>query len=257
MQAEQVTRYPKARRAKRLGAFMIDHFFILSSTVTLFFLILGPNIMDTEDEILTPFTVMLTLPLLLFGLYFGKDSYKGISLGKWILGIMVRKADDHSQVPSSINLFLRNLLLVIWPVELIVLALSTDKKRLGDKSFGTEVVENPVQPSSRARVAAIVAPFVLIFVSVAFIVFGALKNSSAYKAAIAEIEQNEEILGVTGRIVGYGWLTSANVSVTNGEGEAYYRIAVKGENQDVVVFIDLYKDFGEDWEVERLEWRED
>ena len=80
-----------------------------------------------------------------FFLYFLKDAIKGISIGKWIMGIMVRDAVNVDNIPSIGRLFLRNLLVIIWPIEFFILATNDEKKRLGDKIAKTTVVKNPTR----------------------------------------------------------------------------------------------------------------
>src|SRR5690606_41597210 len=57
------------------------------------FIALGPNFMD-ENNPSKMTTTMLFVMIPGFILYFAKDSLKGISVGKWIMGIMVRDEND-------------------------------------------------------------------------------------------------------------------------------------------------------------------
>ena len=141
-------------KGRRIAAFVIDHFVMTFLMVAMVFVALGPDFMDNDNMGKMP-TVMLAVMLPGFLLYFAKDSVKGISVGKWIMGIMVRDASNHDEVPSFGRLFLRNLFVIIWPVEFIVLASSPERKRLGDKTAKTVVVENPNKP---AKLPMIVSP---------------------------------------------------------------------------------------------------
>ena len=257
MNSESVTRYPRASRQRRMAAFFFDHVVITFIMVLLAFWVIGPEMFETPGAIIRSVSMMLLIPLVIFVLYFGKDLYKGHGPGKWIFNIMVRKEEDHSQLPSRTNLFLRNLLLIIWPVEFFVMALNSKKKRLADQFFGTEVVRNPVKPSNGIRIAVIVGTCVLLLATSFFVFTGFTKNTAAYKTAIAEIEKNEEILAVTGGITSFGWFAPGNVNVNNGEGLASFRITVKGEEVDIMVSVELSKGSGEAWKIDHLEWQED
>ena len=57
------------------------------------------------------------------------------------MGIMVRDENNQNEIPSIGRLFLRNLFIIIWPVEDIVLATSDQKKRPGDNVAKTVVVK--------------------------------------------------------------------------------------------------------------------
>ena len=73
-------------RKRRIAAFLIDHFVMTFLLVSLTFMVLGPNLenFDITSVTITPYVIFM-FPWFL--LYFVKDSVKGISLGKWIIGI--------------------------------------------------------------------------------------------------------------------------------------------------------------------------
>ena len=182
-------------------------------------------------------------------LYFAKDSIKGISVGKWIMGIMVRDANNSTIIPSFGRLLVRNLFIVIWPVEFLVLAFSQEKKRLGDKTAKTIVFKNPIKPTKLPRILALVtvglafSAFVLLFVG------AAMKSSDAYKLAIKEIEKNPEIRTETGRIKGYGMMPGGSINITNGYGEAQMDIEVLGKETDLSVGVYLTKKPNGEWKL--------
>lgn len=126
------SQYHLSSRKRRIIAFLIDHFIVTFLMVVAVFLMLGPNFMDTDNVGNLTSKIGPTV-LLGFLVYFAKDSIKGISPGKWIMGIMVRDEHNLDQVPSIGTLLIRNLFLLIWPIECIVLVFSKEKKRLGDR----------------------------------------------------------------------------------------------------------------------------
>ncbi|AYB35389.1 RDD family protein [Chryseolinea soli] len=248
MNIEPVQVLTVSSRKRRIAAFLIDHFVITFLMVALIFLILGPGFMDNDN-----FSKFMTTLWLVgvpgFLLYFAKDSIRGISAGRWIMGIMVRDADNPQEVPSPGRLAIRNLFLILWPVEFIALAVSPEKKRLGDKSMKTVVVKNPNKAAKLPRVLALVGVGLAFFVFSFLFAGNALKNSDAYKIAVKEIEHNEEILEETGGIKGYGMMPKGNISIVNGRGEAQLEINVTGNKKDITVNVFLTKEPHEEWKL--------
>ncbi|WP_299680625.1 RDD family protein [uncultured Tenacibaculum sp.] len=235
-------------RKRRIAAFMIDHFVMTFLMVSIVFLALGPNFMD-ENNIGKMTSTMLAVMLPGFLLYFAKDSIKGISVGKWIMGIMVRDANNPYDIPSFGRLLVRNLFILIWPVEFIVLASSQEKKRLGDKTAKTIVVKNPNKPSKLPRILALAGVGIAFYTFTFLFVGSAMKNSDAYKVAVQEIEQNQEILDETGGIKGYGMMPTGSVNISNGNGQAQLEIKVLGNEKDLNISVYLTKEPNGEWKL--------
>jgi uncharacterized RDD family membrane protein YckC len=238
----------KSSRKRRIVAFIIDHFVMTFLLVSIVFSALGSNFLDENN----PSKMMLTMLFAMipgFILYFSKDSLKGISPGKWIMGIMVRDENNQNEIPSFGRLFLRNLFIIIWPVEFIVLATSDQKKRLGDKVANTVVVKNPNKPTKLPRILTLIGVGVIFFVFVFLFVGSAMKNSDAYKVATKEIELNKEIISETGGIKGYGMMPTGNVSISNGQGQAQLEIKVLGNTNDLDVSAYLEKEPNGEWKL--------
>lgn len=247
---EQTTEltFLKSSRKRRIAAFLIDHFVLTFLMVSIVFIALGPNFMDENDPS-KMMTTMLFVMIPGFILYFAKDSLKGVSAGKWIMGIMVRDEKNPNEIPSFGRLFLRNLFIIIWPIEFIVLATNDQKKRLGDKVAKTVVVKNSNKPTKLPRILALIGVGVVFFVFVFFFAGSAIKNSDAYKVAISEIEINEEILSETGGIKGYGMMPTGNVSISNGQGQAQLEIKVLGNEKDLNINVYLEKEPNGQWKL--------
>jgi uncharacterized RDD family membrane protein YckC len=238
----------KSSRKRRIVAFFIDHFILTFLMVSVFFIALSPDFMNEKN----PSKVMTTMLFSMipgFILYFAKDSFKGSSVGKWIMGIMVRDENNQNETPSFGRLFSRNLFIVIWPIEFIVLAANDQKKRLGDRVAKTVVVKNPNKPTLLLRISALIGVGVLFFVFIYFIVGSTIKNSDAYKVAISEIEKNEQIITETGGIKGYGMMPTGNINISNGQGQAQLKIRVLGNTKDLNVSVYLEKESNGQWEL--------
>ena len=243
--------YILSSRKRRIAAFIIDHFTFTFLIVGIVFLSLGTDFMD-ENNFNNLTTKMLPTMIIGFVLYFAKDSIKGISPGKWIMGIMVRDESNPTEVPSFGRLLIRNLFLIIWPIEFIVLASSQEKKRLGDKTAKAIVVKNPNKPTKLPRILALAAVGIAFFTFTFLFVGSAMKNSDAYKVALTEIEKNEEILSETGGITGYGMMPTGNVSISNGNGQAQLEIKVLGNEKDLNVGVYLTKEPNGEWKLIEL-----
>jgi len=236
----------KSSRKRRIVAYLIDHVIISFLIVSTIFGFLGADFFEKSDASKFVPTILFGM-LFGFFLYFSKDATKGISPGKWVMGIMVRDQNDYNSTPSFRRLFLRNITLVIWPVEFIVLATSDKKLRLGDNLAKTVVLQNPNKPSKTPRIIA------LVVIGIGFITFmltfasNALKNSFAYKTAVENIEQSDNIKNKTGGIIGYGMIPSGTIQTRNGYGKANLNITVKGKKKDVEVQAYLEKKPDSEW----------
>lgn len=235
-------------RKRRIAAFIIDHFVMTFLMVSVIFLALGSNFMD-ENNMDKLATTMLGVMLPGFLLYFTKDSIRGVSVGKSIMGIMVRDASNPNEVPSFGRLLLRNLFIVIWPIEFFVLASSQEKKRLGDKTANTLVFKNPNKPTKLPRILALMGIVAVFFTFMVLFIGSAMKSSEAYKVAVRAIERDQEILNETGGIIGYGMIPSGNVNISNGNGQAQLEIKVLGNEKELKVSVYLTKEPSGEWEI--------
>ncbi|MEM8907869.1 MAG: RDD family protein [Bacteroidota bacterium] len=238
-------------RKRRLIAFFIDHVIIMILIISTAFLIIGPHFLDENEMDNKPLSIILVLVIGLL-LYFAKDSIKGMSIGKWIMGIMVRDADHPTQVPSLGRLLIRNLPIIVWPIEFAILASNESKKRFGDRLANTIVIHHQNKPAILPRIAALVLLGLAFFTSTIFFVGASMKNSGAYKMATAAIEQNQDIINQTGGIKGYGIIPAGKVSVSKGQGEAQLTIQVLGNEKNVTVNVYLTKAPEGNWELIEL-----
>lgn len=240
--------FSKASRKRRIIAFLIDHFILTFLILGIIFTILGPNFADESNPSKMMSTLLIVMPLGFF-IYLSKDAIKGISIGKWIMGIMVRNETNYELVPPFGALLKRNLLIVILPVEFIMLLLSVEKRRIGDTIAKTVVLQNPFKSPRMPRViTAIVLGFgILIFVFL--FSMNALKNSKAYQVSIEEIESNDNVLNETGEIIGYGSFPSGSIKMYENKGEANLLIKVKGKKKDIEVQTYLEKQADGKWKL--------
>jgi len=236
-----------ASRKRRFVALIIDYYLITFLLVSIIFLFLGPEFIEREDGVSFIF-IVLSIPLGLT-FYFGKDAINGVSFGKWIMGIVVRKESSSIESPSLMNLFIRNITLIIWPLEFIVIIFNKKKQRLGDKIAKTLVYKNPNKTKKLPRILSVIGLGIIFFAFILSFVASTLKTSNAYKLAITEIENNNEIKQKVGEIKDYGWMPTGNVNITNGEGTATYDINVIGDKEEMNVQVELIKPKDGNWKI--------
>lgn len=120
---------------KRISSFLIDYFIILfCASPFLFLTILG----SFDGNIsLTVLDGSLYAAIVLIAVFSKDLFYKKCSIGKKIMGLEIRNISN--QEISKINLVLRNLTTIIWPIEFLVLLIT--KTRISDKILNLEVIE--------------------------------------------------------------------------------------------------------------------
>jgi uncharacterized RDD family membrane protein YckC len=145
MESNNIQGFSLSSRKRRIASFLIDHILLTFLIVSLVFLVVNPNEFVSGSGFLN-FKTIIIFTIGLF-IYFAKDSYKGISIGKWIMGTMVRANENLLNVPSFGRLLLRNIFLIIWPIEFVVMIMDENKRRLGDKFAKATVLNNSDKPS--------------------------------------------------------------------------------------------------------------
>ena len=126
-------------KGKRLFALLIDFIFalLLANTFINVFRQEHWDIVTKTSSIygLLPFYGGIALVLLF------KD-ISGRSLGKILLGMTIKKIDDMEQQPTLAVLIKRNLMLLLFPVEGVVILRDSYARRLADKWWGTVVIDD-------------------------------------------------------------------------------------------------------------------
>ncbi|RIX52786.1 hypothetical protein D3P08_12340 [Paenibacillus nanensis] len=123
---------------QRLVAILLDHVVGTLMFGILFFAVnMNSFIHPTDSNAMIPFESFNTV--LGFGIlyYLLKDLYKGRSIGKRIMGLVVTDENNNEAIPGAIRLITRNITVLIWPIELITLILM--RRRIGDLIAKTNV----------------------------------------------------------------------------------------------------------------------
>ena len=122
-------------------AFISDYFICLLISLIIFF-----NLEFIRKEILVfrllgiHFGYLSSTPIIVFLLML-KDIIIGKSIGKRWVKIMVRDYYNPTKVPSLWRLILRNITVLIWPVEYIFMLINREHRRMGDIIAGTDVFQ--------------------------------------------------------------------------------------------------------------------
>jgi len=133
--------FTKAPVARRFGAYLVDFgiltvIFNFPFNMGLIFVVINGLTPDGPIGVLITFCIILLIIFLALGF---RDTIKGQSIGKRVLGIGVRDVSDNFVVPSTSRLFLRQIFWIISPIEFLVLVFSNDNRKIGDKIAGTDV----------------------------------------------------------------------------------------------------------------------
>jgi hypothetical protein len=190
-------------------------------------------------------TVILTL------LFLMRDSTKGISPGKYLLGLAVRNNGNYSITSSSTKLFIRNVPLFLWPLEVLVLIFNSQKRRIGDLLTGAAVVR--VRPTKTLYVW-VAAVFLIgsLVITPLFAAIFSIKNSTAYQTAIWFLASNEKVKEQIGEVRNFGAFPGGEIQFKNGYGHAVLNITVYGLKGSVSAQVLLIKEPEQMWEVRDL-----
>lgn len=241
----------KSTRKRRIAAFLIDYVVISFLIVSMLFVAMGPKYMDVTP-VQNRRTLILWTMIFGFSLYLFKDCIKGASPGKWIMGIIIRNEKNIQEIPSFPKLFLRNLFLIIAPVEFLVLVSSNEKSRWGDKITKTVVLSKTKKPKKFFRFAVLICLGITFPMFIFLFATSAIKHSLAYNTAVHTIEKDQEILRQTGGITGYGIFPTGTIHATDEVRQAQLEIKVIGKTKNLKVSVFLESGLNEPWKVLEL-----
>ncbi|MFD1096126.1 RDD family protein [Salegentibacter chungangensis] len=127
---------------------LLDHF-IMTFSIVFPTLIIGGigfiiNRNASESNLSSEFGIFMGIVMLImFSVYLNKDAIKGKSPGKRILGFVI--VDNKTgKIATPVKALIRNITLVIWPIEVLVSIFST-QRRIGDYIAGTKVVSGNIE----------------------------------------------------------------------------------------------------------------
>jgi len=217
---------------KRLVAFIIDY-----SVIMLFLMSLNPLFLPQEwDRLPFKAVIVALVPLYLLGIvsFFCKDILFGTSIGKAFLGLRVSNIDEEFSLPDTKRLIVRNLYLLVFPVELYFLMTNKYCQRLGDRKVGTIVVERKRPPAVRAvttRVLGLLLILSSVWLLYVIITPIGIKKSVGYNLSMNAIQSDSKVFEKIGRIQSVAYWPE----VSYREGQIIYKISVQGEKSKQVI----------------------
>jgi uncharacterized RDD family membrane protein YckC len=152
----------------RISAMLLDHI-IMTIIVVVFFMpgvVAGfVNAFKVTHEQTNPNFMagsLAYLSMLGFAIYFCKDCINGRSIAKRMLKLQVVDSTT-GQVASPLKCFIRNIFIVLWPIEVII-ALTNPSRRLGDRVAGTKLVKfDSTLEQPKINIVQILIPVVIAY----------------------------------------------------------------------------------------------
>ena len=184
-------------------------------------------------------------------LFLFKDSFWGVSPGRYIMGTAVRMDDNFEKTPSFLRCAIRNLFQIILIVEFFVMVFHPHKRRLGDMATDTAVIrENHSRP----------AAFVLILLAIllfGFLIRVQIQHSVNLIYSVRDaVRVHTDIHERIGEIRDIEELSFSTMTVRRGEAEMQIEVNIVGEDENVRATITLIKSPDMVWIVEKIEFVE-
>jgi len=163
-----VTDNKQISKGTRLGAMLLDHLFM--TMIAMVFFIPGTisgfaGAFNVSHEQTNPNFMggaLGYIGMVGFAIYFCKDCINGRSIAKRILKLQVVD-NSTGQIASPLKCFIRNIFIVIWPIEGII-ALANPSRRLGDRVAGTKlVVFDPTIEQPKVNIGQVLIPVVIAY----------------------------------------------------------------------------------------------
>ena len=173
------------------------------------------------------------LALLVLGVLV-RDMPNGSSIGKWMSGIQVAKLIRMDRPPPLGMLALRNLAMVLLPLEAVLVFTDPYYRRLGDRLAGTVVIASP-RPSPPARRLLVLAILFLGSLLVAFLLTAwNLRRSAAFQTGEAAALADPQVRQTLGNSPDF---TFSPVMQMGREGDRLVaRLTLEGEDAGGVTY---------------------
>jgi len=125
----------------RIWSILIDQFIIWIISGSIWMSMFFANDMNpTHDYVnIAPLGDFLLIFVFYFSIWTIKDSFNGRSIGKRIMRLQVVQSETNLAA-SPLRCFVRNLSLLLWPIEMIVI-LVRPGRRMGDFIANTKIVD--------------------------------------------------------------------------------------------------------------------
>ncbi len=238
----------RATKLSRFAALFIDTYLSIVLTIILIFFLIN----WTEDSVVLSSILSIIIIILGMAAFLCKDAIDGRSIGKSVFNLGIRELDF--SIPSTKHLIKRNLTSIFWPKDFYNILFGNDKRRQGDIKYGLDVyhLNNPTNLAAKIfRIVISICIIAFLVVSGFLLTF---KEDTSYKTAIRYIQENKDIQEIVGDHITFGFFPSGSISRSNGHGEAFFKLKVKGEKQTLTLFITLSKEPNKNWKVKTVRY---
>lgn len=256
---------PIASRKRRIIAVLID-FWLIGYLTSLSIYIQFFVIKTPWDTDLIEGVISLHLAMGLTGLFIFlcKDAINGLSIGKLLMGI--RTVKTSGKPVDFFSALLRNLSLLIWPVEAIAIILNSKKRRLGDHLAGTKVKRDlKISGSYRGLAAIVLMGFYWFTPNLPNIDFTSqdfndisqyiIKHSQAYEVAEQSLYEQPAIEKLIGSISEIKIGNTSSIETHNDSGHAHLILVAIGEHAELPVEVRLKRSEGE-WQLTEMHFEQ-
>lgn len=247
----------RASRLRRIFSFLLDIFILslIEGLILNILLIFNIDLSWTSASHTAhymaqmPFHINAHSGIIFMFLFLFKDSFNGISPGRYIMGISVRMNDDFEKVPSILLMAVRNLFLILVIIEFFVMLFHPRKRRLGDMLAGTAVVRE-----AHSKPLAFFLILIAIFLF-GFLVRVQLQHSYNLISSIKEAVQiHHDIKERVGTIEDIKELNIHRIIVENGDTKLKLDVKIVGEDENLHATITIHKTPDQIWVVEKIEF---
>jgi uncharacterized RDD family membrane protein YckC len=144
----------------RISSAVIDQVSLVVSSIIFS---VGKEFASTPEEVSR---IKVNTAIILFSIFLNKDLFFGRSIGKYLTGLRVVSFKTGNPA-SPIQCLVRNLFLLLWPLEALILLFSPIR-RIGDIVAGTKVaVSEEINSEMKLQyvqvVLSVIASFILIY----------------------------------------------------------------------------------------------
>jgi uncharacterized RDD family membrane protein YckC len=180
----------------------------------------GWDLRPPPAGVLHPAWLLSALALLLL-----RDGVAGQSPGKWFTGIAVVRSDDPGTLPRLHALLLRNVTLLVLPVEAVWVFVDPYYRRLGDHLAGTVVVARGRPAPAMRRLLGMAILFLGSTLAIFLLEYWNVRRTAAYPTALHAAQADPG----TASLFGSGLELSAPGLARSADGERMrVRLEAKG-----------------------------
>jgi hypothetical protein len=133
----------------------------------------------------------------MLGLLLLKDA-PGNSIGKWLTDLVLRRADRPAERPALWRRLVRNLSLILLPVDVWLVFRDPYGRRLGERWAGTVVVERPHPRDLYQRAMGLGVLFLGFILAALLVTSWNLRRSAAFQVAYAAAQQDAALAAQVG-----------------------------------------------------------